>query len=197
MFLSEPPVNDERRKLFEDDIADDGYVMNLTRGWAWMPQAQRGLFELMAVAAATGGLEFRDRAIVVSAAASTLTDAYCSLAWGTRLARATDPATAGAVLRGETPGTMTERESALAHWSRLMASDPNSTTSIDVDRLRSAGLTDEQIFAVTLYVALRIAFSTVNDAIGAHPDIQLVEAAPGAVAEAVSFGRAPHSTDRD
>jgi hypothetical protein len=42
---------------------------------------------------------------------------------------------------------------------------------------------------MTLYVALRIAFSTVNDALGARPDRRLVEAAPAAVHDAVSYGR--------
>ena len=50
---------------------------------------------------------------------------------------------------------------------------------------------DRQIFAITLFVALRLAFSTVNDALGATPDSQLTERVPTAVRSAVTFGRPP------
>ena len=47
------------------------------------------------------------------------------------------------------------------------ARDPNSTTAADVQSLRDAGFDDGQIFAISVFVALRIAFSIVNDALGA------------------------------
>ena len=77
----------------------------------------------------------------------------------------------------------------LARWARRLAHDPNSTTAADVQSLRANGFDDAQIFAVSVFVALRIAFSTVNDALGAQPDRQLVVDAPAAVRDAVTFGR--------
>jgi len=62
-------------------------------------------------------------------------------------------------------------------------------TPHDVQALRDAGHDDTEIFAITLFVALRIAFSTVNDALGARPDPQLAAGAPEEVRTAVSFGR--------
>jgi hypothetical protein len=38
-------------------------------------------------------------------------------------------------------------------------------------------------------VALRLAFSTINDSLGAQPDAQLAESLPREVREAVSYGR--------
>jgi alkylhydroperoxidase family enzyme len=70
-----------------------------------------------------------------------------------------------------------------------VAADPNATTSADVDGLRDAGFSDEEIFAVTVFVALRIALSTVNDALGARPDAAFRELAPEQVRAAVSYGR--------
>ena len=55
------------------------------------------------------------------------------------------------------------------------------------------GFDDRQIFGLTFFVALRVAFSTVNDAIGATPDPQLLSRVPEAVEQAVTFGRAPRS----
>ena len=72
-----------------------------------------------------------------------------------------------------------------------MDRDPNGTTRADVQELRAAGLDDEQVFAVTAFVALRLAFSTVNDALGASPDAELAASVPDAVRSAVGYGRAP------
>jgi alkylhydroperoxidase family enzyme len=70
-----------------------------------------------------------------------------------------------------------------------VAGDPNGTTAADVEALRAAGFDDAQVLAITVFVAQRLAFSTVNDALGAQPDDQLVAAAPEPVRAAVTFGR--------
>ena len=64
-------------------------------------------------------------------------------------------------------------------------------TAADVQALRDAGYDDSQILAVTLFAALRVAFSKSNDALGARPDRDLAESAPAPVRAAVSFGREP------
>jgi alkylhydroperoxidase family enzyme len=48
--------------------------------------------------------------------------------------------------------------------------DPNATTKADIERLRELGLGDREIFEATVLVAFRLAFSTINDALGAAPD---------------------------
>ena len=58
-----------------------------------------------------------------------------------------------------------------------------------------APFADAQSVALTVYAALRIAFSTVNDALGARPDRPLVEAAPAAVRAAVTYGRPMAAAD--
>ena len=79
----------------------------------------------------------------------------------------------------------------LAAWTRRLVEDPNSSTSDDVMRLRAVGLGDKEIFEATTFVAFRLALSTVNDALGAEPDRQLVDAAPDSIREAVRYGRPP------
>ena len=54
--------------------------------------------------------------------------------------------------------------------------------------MRVAGFDDRQVMAITLFVTLRQAFSTVNDALGAEPDAELLERVPAALREAVTFG---------
>jgi uncharacterized peroxidase-related enzyme len=193
-FLGQPPITPESQALYDEDVADSGYVWNVSRLWAYQPGTVHRLFELMSEAFTPSGLTFRQRGILVTAAASTLGDSYCSMAWGGQLAGASDPDLAVAVLTGR-DGELTEQEKAMAGWARKIVQDPNATTPADVQALRDAGLDDGQIFAITTFVALRLAFSTVNDALGAEPDRQLVESLPQGIVDAVTYGR-PASADR-
>jgi len=187
-FLREPPVSPDVRALYDEDIEDGGYVWNVSRLWAHQPGTLKQLFGLMSQAFTPAGLTFRQRGILVTAAASALGDSYCSLAWGGKLGQACDADTAAGVLSGRDTG-LTGQEKAMAAWARKVATDPNATTDADILALRDAGLDDGQIFAITAFVALRLAFSTVNDALGAHPDAQLAASLPAEVREAVTYGR--------
>ena len=187
-FLAEPPASPEVERLYDGDVAGDGYVMNLTRLWAHQPAAMQDLTTMLSRTAAEAGLTMRRRGILVTACASTLGDSYCSLAWGGKLAGEADPSVAVASLTGADP-TDDPADRALADWARRVARDPSATTAADVQPLRDAGFDDHQVFAITLYVGLRLAFSTVNAALGAAPDRQVQEAAPAEVREAVTWGR--------
>jgi alkylhydroperoxidase family enzyme len=83
----------------------------------------------------------------------------------------------------------------MATWARKVARDPNGTTTADVRAMRNAGFTDSQIFTITVYVALRLAFVTVNDALGVLPDAALRAAVPKAVLDAVTVGRPIENAD--
>jgi alkylhydroperoxidase family enzyme len=189
-FLGLPSTTPEAQALFDEDMAEDGYVMNVTKLWSHNAALVTGLFDLMGQAVADQHLSFRQRGILVAACASTLGDSYCSLAWGSKLAGVSDPDLAAAVIRGSDEG-LSDDERELAAWARKVAHDPNHTTTQDIGRLRSVGFSDSQVFAITAFVALRLAFSTVNDALGVGPDPALLEAAPSAVVEAIGFGRSP------
>lgn len=194
MFLTEPEPSEARDAMYESDIDGDGYVNNFTKAWAWMPEARAALFDLIGDTADAAGLTFRDKGVLVTTAASTLGDSYCSMAWGRRLAAASDDVTAAAVVMGDDSDALTDRERVMAAWARRLARDPNATTPEDVAALRSVGFDDQQIFAMTAYIAMRIAFATVNDAVGAGPDLKLFEKLPGALASAITYGR-PASDD--
>jgi SAM-dependent methyltransferase/alkylhydroperoxidase family enzyme len=196
-FLGAAPETPESRVLFDDDLAGQGYVANASRLWAHQPHALHTVAELMEGTTKAGSLSFRQRAVLVTSAAAALGDSYCSLAWGKKLAQAATPEVAAAVIDGGTDG-LEDDEKALAVWARLVAHNPNGITNDDVERLRTAGFDDSQIFAITAFIAFRLAFSTVNDALGANPDSQLHAAVPREVRSAVSFGRrADSASDKD
>jgi uncharacterized peroxidase-related enzyme len=187
-FLAVPEATPEAQKMFDEDTAELGYVMNVSRLWAYQPETQAGLFGVVAQANRETPLSLRQRAILVTACASAFGDSYCALVWGNRLANASDEQTAAGVVDGADTGLSID-ERAIAAWARKVARDPSGTTTADVQELRDAGFTDAQIFTITVFVALRLAFSTVNDALGLRPDAELRVTAPALIRSAVTFGR--------
>ena len=153
---------------------------------------QAGLFDLLGQTARAGRTDPAPAGVLVVATASTLGDSYCSLAWGGKLAKAADPTVSAGVLHGD-DALLDAGERALAAWARAVTRDPNATTAADIDELRAAGFDDQQIFAATVFIALRLAFSTVNDAVGAMPDQALADGLPPEVRGAVTWGRAVQS----
>src|ERR1700722_26789 len=83
-FLHEPPVSAGVRALYDEDLAEDGYVWNASRLWAHQPGTLEHLFDVMGEAFGPSGLSVRQQGILVTAAASALGDSYCSLAWGAK-----------------------------------------------------------------------------------------------------------------
>jgi len=191
MYLTLPPETPETSRLYERDQAQMGFVMNLSRAWAWRPDVCEAFMALRGQLSAQSTLSPRELAVMVCAMAGTLGDAYCSLAWGGKLAQAASGETAAAVLQGRDDDALSPRERALAGWTRQVVDDPNGTSAGDVQSLRDAGLGEREIFEATVFVALRLAFSTVNDALGVLPDAALAGAAPRAVRAAVTYGRQP------
>ena len=195
-FLADPPVDEQVAGMYASDLELQGYVANLTRVWAHAPETLGVLSYALKLATELSGLDAVERNLMVTAAASALGDAYCSLAFGSKLAGSVGPDIAAAIIRND-DGRLTERGKLLASWARRVADDPNGTTAEQVADLRAAGFDDREIFGLTFFVALRVAFSTVNDALGARPDRELVARAPSLLGAAVTFGRVPAAADEE
>jgi uncharacterized peroxidase-related enzyme len=190
MFLSEPESS-EAAAYLEKGRAEDGYVMNFERAWAWRPDIGEGFAQVRRQLLHGTALKPAELALLTCITARALGDSYCSIAWGTRLAGIHGAAAVAEILRGADPPTSTPRETALRRWAEQVVRNPNGATADQVDSLRAAGLSDREIFEATVQVAFRLAFSTVNDALGARPDRELVIAAPPEIRSAVTFGRPP------
>jgi len=78
------------RALYDEDRAGDGYISNLS--------------ELMSRAFMPSSLTFRQRGILVTAAASALGDSYLLPGVGGKLGKTSDAALAAAVLNGSDTG---------------------------------------------------------------------------------------------
>ena len=191
MFIAAPEDSVETAKVYKSSADSQGFVMNLTRAWAWRPEVFDGFAALRNQLTSRSSLSKRDLAVLVCATAAELGDSYCSLAWGTTLSKEASATIAAAVIANSKAADLSERDRALAAWARKIVANPNATTGADVDALRKTGLGEREIFEATLFVAFRQAFSTVNDALGVNPDRRLAEHAPAEVRAAVTFGRVP------
>jgi uncharacterized peroxidase-related enzyme len=192
MFLPAAEPSDASTRICKGSRDTHGFVMNLTHLWSWRPDLFEAFTALRNQLTSQSTLTRREQAVVVCAMASQLGDSYCSLAWGKTLAAEASPAVAAAVLAPpDAAGVLTARDAALAAWARKVTIDPNGTVQSDVDALKAAGFSDREIFEATVLTAFRVAFSTVNDALGVTPDWQLFEQVPREVASAVTYGRAP------
>jgi uncharacterized peroxidase-related enzyme len=194
VFIEDPPASPEASAAYDSARQSDGYVANFTRLWCWRPDLFKSFVDLRLALMGSTTLTDREQAIVVTATVSEFRDSYCSLAWGSKLAKLAGAETAGGVVAGDVPGELSEREAALCAWCRAVVRDPMTTTPEQVAGLREAGFDDREIFEATLLLSLRLAFSTVNDALGAQPDRQLADAVPAPVRDAVTFGRPASET---
>ena len=188
MFLKLPPETEANARLYKADLCERGFVMNLSRLWGWRPEIAEGFSALRSALTNESTLSKRELGVLVCATATTLGDSYCALAWGKSLSTAADPRTAVTVLRGTEDESLTVCDRALTRWARKVVKDPNATMPADVEDLRKAGFTEKEILEATAFIAFRVAFSTINDAPGVQPDLQ-VAAAPLEVRDAVTFGR--------
>jgi uncharacterized peroxidase-related enzyme len=189
-FLADPPMSKQVQVVYDEDLASDGYVNNLTRAWGWRPELLVSFQGLRDALVAASSLSAREVAVMVVATAAARGDSYCAYAWGLKLAGLSDDVIAKNVITGNT-ADLSGREAALVRWSHQVVRDPNATTEADVDYLRKAGFDDREILEATVWIGFRLAFSTINDALGAPPDREMIEEAPELVRAAITFGRRP------
>jgi uncharacterized peroxidase-related enzyme len=189
MFIETPKASEASERIFAASARSMGFVMNLTKAWAWRPDIFDGFAALRNQLTSNSTLTKRDQAVIVCATASELGDSYCSLAWGKTLAAEAGAAVAVAVISAASVQSLEARDRALADWARKVVADPNGTTAADIEKMRTIGFTDREIFEATTFIAFRLAFSTVNDALGVQPDWQFAESVDPQVREAVTFGR--------
>ena len=63
-MLSEPPATPRAEALYEADRTSDGYVMNLTRVWAWRPEVAESFQATRAMLTSGSALTPRERAVL-------------------------------------------------------------------------------------------------------------------------------------
>src|SRR5262249_4963686 len=118
------------------------------------------------------GMDLRRYELATIAAARELRSSYCMLAHGSVLMDKgfLDPEALQAVVSDHRSAGLDEVDVAVMGLAAKVAQDASAVEQADIDRLRSLGLSDQDILDVVLAAAARCFFSKVLDAVGAEPD---------------------------
>jgi len=174
VLVGEAPPSEESAALAAEDVADLGFVSNVTRLWSHEPAVFEGLFDLIHSSGRAAGVSVAERGVATIVGSGLVGDSYCPLAWGEKLAGKTTPEMAASVIGGS-DGMLDDRSRAIAVWARKVAGSPRSVTPADLDEILAAGFTAAQVLSLTTFIALRVAFSTVNGVLGAAPEQAYVD----------------------
>jgi uncharacterized peroxidase-related enzyme len=120
-------------------------------------------------------IEARRFELATYAAAYELGSSYCALAHGKVLK---DKLLSEEEMRSLADGDLEafgEEEVAVMALARKVIADASSVTCEDIDRLRRAGLGENEIFDVVAAAAARAFFAKLTEALGARPDSSFLE----------------------
>jgi uncharacterized peroxidase-related enzyme len=173
-------------KLYAGARESEGYVPNTLRAFSQRPEVWTAWVQLKETIA--GGMDTRRYELATLAAARELRSSYCSLAHGKILAeRFLDPEVVRKLAGGDAVG-LDEADAAIVDFAAKVARDACAITEDDVQRLHDAGLSDRDIFDVTVAASARCFFSKTLDAVGALPDAEFADLDPG-LRDALTVGR--------
>jgi uncharacterized peroxidase-related enzyme len=140
------------------------------------------------------GMDRRRYELATIAAARELRSTYCAVAHSWLLTRKlglVDPDDLAAILGdGADPiDPVDPVDRAVMAFAAKVARDAAAVTAADVQELRDAGLSDDDVLDVALAVAARCFFATALDAVGAQADRELADALGPPLAAALTVGR--------
>ncbi|MBV8256824.1 MAG: peroxidase [Actinobacteria bacterium] len=184
MFVEAVPEDEaagEVAAIYEEARAQYGYVPNLVRPFSLRPEVWRAWLQLNGAVKAH---DLRRYELATLAAARRVRSSYCALAHGRVLAERFFAEEEVPRL----PDGLDEADRAVMELAEKVVDDATSVSRGDVDRLRSLGLTDEEIVDVVLAAAVRCFFSKTLDALGVQPDAAYAELDP-AFRDPLTVGR--------
>jgi uncharacterized peroxidase-related enzyme len=183
---SEQDVAGDARAMYEHQTARNGYVPNYAKVFCHRPEVMRSWAQLLAAIKTPMGK--RRFELATFAAAIALRSSLCSLAHGHALMEFFSTEDVLKLARGETPESLAPAEAALVEFARRVALDASSVTRPDVERLRSHGFDDAEVFDIAAAAAGRAFFTKVIESLGVEPEPRFLALDPE-VRDALAVGR--------
>jgi uncharacterized peroxidase-related enzyme len=192
MTYIETVAEDEATGAVADAYATDrealGFLPNFTQAFSLRPNVYAAWRQLNG--AIKSGMDLRRYELATIAAARRLRSSYCMLAHGSVLMnKFLDPQTVQAVVTDHHTADLSPTDVAIMDFAEKVVDDATSIDQADIDDLRSAGLSDEDILDVVLAATARCFFSKTLDALGVEPDAKYGDLDPG-VRDVLTVGRA-------
>jgi uncharacterized peroxidase-related enzyme len=156
-------------EMYEVDREAFADLPNFTKAFSLRPEVYAAWRQLNG--AIKANMDPRRYELATIAAARRLRSSYCTLAHGSVLmASFCEPEEVRALVDDYRTADLEPADVAAMDLADKVAHDATSVTQADIDRLRTLGLTDSEIFDVVLAAAARCFFSKTLDALGAKPD---------------------------
>ncbi len=155
-----PPRQDlpaELRERFDDVEERSGFLPNIFGALAWRPAEATAFFALhdALMDKETPGLSKADREVIVVATSAANDCLYCVVAHGAiARIRARDPYLADQVAVDWRKAPLSARMHAVVEVAVRLAVEPAAVTAADLDGLRAAGLTEDDVWDVGAIVSL-------------------------------------------
>jgi uncharacterized peroxidase-related enzyme len=177
------------KAMYDAAEASEGYLPNQVRLFSLNPAARAAWRQL--VESINAGMDHRRYELVTLAAAATVRCRYCVSAHAAVVMESDyfDRAEVEEIARDfRSADSLDARDKEIMVFAEKVALDANRVAPEDVDHLRAHGLSDKEIFDVTLASAARVFYSKVLQAMDAEPDealaatnglVDLVELRPG------------------
>ncbi|MGH8915991.1 MAG: carboxymuconolactone decarboxylase family protein [Acidimicrobiia bacterium] len=185
--VDEEAAGGEVAVIYERDIERMGYLPNYTRTFSLHPGAYEAWRHL--IAAIAKPMDERRYELATVGAAARLRSSYCSLAHGKTLNdKFFESSDLRKIVEGAAGSVLDEVDRLIVELAERVVDDATTVTAADIELLRSAGLTDREIFDVILAAAARSFFSKVLDATGTLADSVYNELDPDLL-ETLTVGR--------
>jgi uncharacterized peroxidase-related enzyme len=175
--VPEGQASGELADLYEADRAALGHVPNYTKAFSLRPGVYATWRRLNAEIKA--GMDPRRYELATIAAARRLGSSYCILAHGSVLIEEfLEPDALRAIVSDHRAAGLDPVDVAVMDLADKVAHDATSVGQADIDRLRSLGVSDIEIFDIVAAAAARCFFSKTLDGLGARPDARYAELDP-------------------
>ena len=179
--------------MYETDREVFGHLPNLTRGFSLRPDVYAAWRQLNG--AIKANMDLRRYELATVAAARRLRSSYCTLAHGSVLLdKFLSPEAVRALVGDQNTPELDAVDAAVVALADKVARDATSVTEDDIDRLRSLGLTDTEIFDVVAAAAVCCFFSKALDGLGIEADAKYAQLDPE-LRDALTVGRPISETD--
>ena len=168
--VAEDEATGATAEIYAADRELNGFVPNFTQAFSLRPEVYAAWKQLNG--AIKGGMDLRRYELATIAAAARLRSSYCTLAHGSVLMDKgfLAPDELPTVVSDHRDAGLEEAEVAVMDLAAKVVEDATGVEQADIDRLRSLGLSDQDILDVVLAAAARCFFSKVLDAVCAEPD---------------------------
>jgi uncharacterized peroxidase-related enzyme len=177
----------EVAELYASERETFGHLPNLVQAFSHRPAVYAAWRAL--ISAINGGMDLRRYELVTVAAARQLRSSYCTLAHGSILAdRFLGQEQVRTLVADGSADGLDEVDVAVMELAAKVARDASAVTGDDIERLRSFGLSDGEIFDVVAAAAARCFFIKVLDGLGVAADARFAELDAG-LREVLTVGR--------